>query len=129
MSVKQETTPEQILTWTADELNEFEQLPLLENADLVNNSMMTDTRLDESTDENAENTPYPTWEEADQNEEQLQSVQCVWENLESFLGGADNEPIPPEMYVMANCDHDMHTMTAWDKETLPNSQTTKSTSS
>ena len=72
MKPVEETTPEQTLTWKAEELDEFEQLPLKENADLVNISMMTDTGLNESTDENAENTPYPTWEESDQNEEQLQ---------------------------------------------------------
>ena len=106
------------MIWTGDELNEFEQLPLLENKDWVNNSMMTDTRLDESTDENTENTPYPTWEEADQNEEQLQCVSCVWERSESYLSDADNDPIPPEMYDMAECDHDIHDGTAWDKEDL-----------
>ena len=83
-----------MLTLTAEKLDECKQLPLLEDADLINISLMTDTGLDGSTDENAEDKPYLTWEEADQNEEQLQSVQCVWENLESFLGGADNEPIP-----------------------------------
>ena len=62
MKPVQETTPEQKLTWTAEELDEFEQLPLLENADLINISMMTDTRLDEPTNENTENTPYLTWE-------------------------------------------------------------------
>jgi hypothetical protein len=41
MKPVQETTPEQKLTWTAEELDEFEQLPLLENADLINISMMT----------------------------------------------------------------------------------------
>ena len=43
MKPVQETTPEQILTLTTEELNEFEELPMLENADLVNISMMTDT--------------------------------------------------------------------------------------
>ena len=46
MKPVQETTPEQLLTLTAEELNsEFEQLPVLENADLVNISMITDTEL------------------------------------------------------------------------------------
>ena len=77
MKAEQETTPEQMLTLTAEELNECEQLPLLEDADLINISLMTDTGLDGSTDENAEDKPYLTWEEADQNEEQLQFEQCV----------------------------------------------------
>ena len=107
-----------MFTLTAEELDEFEQLSLLENADLVNISMMTDTGLDESTDENAEDTLYPTWEEADQNEEQLQSEQCVWEMLESYLSDADNDPIHLEMHDMAEFGHDIHYGTAWDKEDL-----------
>ena len=49
MKPEQETTPEQMLTLTAEELDELEQLPLFEDADLVNISMMTDTGLDGST--------------------------------------------------------------------------------
>ena len=66
-----------MLTLTAEKLDECKQLPLLEDADLINISLMTDTGLDGSTDENAEDKPYLTWEEADQNEEQLQFEQCV----------------------------------------------------
>ena len=79
---------------------------------------MTDTGLDELTDENADDTPYPTWEEADQNEEQLQSAQCVWERSESYLSDANSDPIPSEMYDMAECDHDIHEGTAWDEDDL-----------
>ena len=43
MKSVQETTPEQILTWTTEELDQFDQPPLLENAGLINISMMTDT--------------------------------------------------------------------------------------
>ena len=57
----QETTPEQILTLTADEL--FGSPILGENEDLVNISMITDTGLDELTNENADNTTYLSWEE------------------------------------------------------------------
>jgi hypothetical protein len=62
---------------------------MLENEDLVNISMITDTGLDELTDENADNTTHLSWEEADQNDEQLQSAECVYERLESF-SDADN---------------------------------------
>ena len=79
---------------------------------------MTDTGLDGSTDENAEDKPYLTWEEADQNKEQLQPEKCVWKILESYRSDADNDPIPLEMHDMAEFDHDIHDGTAWDKEDL-----------
>jgi len=41
----------------------------------------------------------------------------VWERLES-LSDADNDSTHFEMHGMAECDHDMHNMTAWDKEDL-----------
>ncbi len=68
MKPVQETTPEQVLILTAEEL--FGR-PRPSDADLIDISMMTDAELDESANENADNAPYLTWEEADQNEEQL----------------------------------------------------------
>ena len=49
----------------------------------------------------------------------------MWEKSESYLSDADNDPIPPEMYGMADCDHDMHNMTTWDKEDLAQQPHTK----
>lgn len=90
---------------------------MLENDDLVNISMITDTRLDDLTDENADNTTYLSWEETGPNDEHLQSAECVYERLESF-SDADNDFTHFEMHGMAGCAHDMHNMTAWDKEDL-----------
>jgi len=73
--------------------------------------MITDTGLDELTDENVDNTTHLSWEEADQNDEQLQSAECVFERLESFCD-ADNDFTHFEMHEMAECDHDMPNMTA-----------------
>ncbi len=60
MKPTQVLTPEQILTWTAAELEVFKKLILTviltENADLANFSTMTDTKLDESANANAEST-------------------------------------------------------------------------
>jgi hypothetical protein len=113
MKPVQETTHEQVLILTAEEL--FGS-PRPSDADLIDISMITHAELDESTNENTDCIPYLTWKEADQNEEQLQSEQCMRERLESYLSDADNDPIPPVMYDMAECDHDIHDGTAWDKE-------------
>jgi hypothetical protein len=59
-----------------------------------------------------------TWEEADQNDEQLQSEQCMEENLDSFPSDADNAFIHPTMDDMAQCEHDVHNGTAWDEDCL-----------
>ena len=45
-------------------------------------------------------TSYLTWEEADQNDEQLQSEPGMEEKLESYLSGADNDLILPETVEM-----------------------------
>ena len=60
---------------------------------------------------------YLSWEEANQNDGQLQSAQCVWEKSESF-SDADNDSTHFDMHGMTECDHDIHNMTAWDKEDL-----------
>jgi len=87
---------------------------------------MTDTGLDELTDENADDTPYPTWEEADQNEEQLQSAQCVWERSESYLSDANNDPYLLKCMTWLNAImtymKELHGM----RTTLPNTQTIES---
>jgi len=41
----------------------------------------------------------------------------VWEKSESF-SDADNDSTHFDTHEMAECDHDMHNMTAWDKEDL-----------
>jgi hypothetical protein len=78
MKPVQEPTPEQTLTFTADEL--FRGL-MHENENLVNISMITDTGVDELPDENADNTNHSPWEEADQNDEQhMELVEHLYTN-------------------------------------------------
>ena len=84
---------------------------------LMHASALNASGLDELTNENADNNPYLTWEEADQNDGQLQFAHCVWERSESF-SDADNDCTHFEMYGMAECDHCMHNMTAWRKDDL-----------
>jgi len=95
-----------------------------ENEDLVNISMITDTGVDELPDENADNTNHSSWEESDQNDEQLQSAECVFERLDSS-SDADNDLTHLEMHEMAECDHDMHNLTAWDRKNLTRQPDTK----
>ena len=115
MKPVQETTPEQVLILTDEEL--FGS-PRLSDADLIDISKMNDAELDESGNENADCTPYLTWEEAEQNGEHLQSEQCTEERLESYLSDADNDHIPPAMYDMTACNHVICDGTVWDKDDL-----------
>jgi hypothetical protein len=69
---------------------------------------MTNARLDESAHENTDCTFYLTWEEADQNDEQLKSEQGMEEKLERCLNGADNDLILPAICDMAECEHVIH---------------------
>ncbi len=122
MKPVQEMTPGQELILTAEDI--FGS-PKPSETDLINTSMMTDDKLDESATENADCTPYLTWEEADQNDEQLQSEQCMEENLESCLNDAENDFIHPTLDDMAQCEHVIHNGTAWHEDCLTQLPETK----
>jgi len=98
MKPVQEITPGHELILKAEDI--FGS-PKPSDADLIDISVMTDAKLDGSATENADCTPYLTWEEADQNDEQLQSEQCMEGNLKSYLNDADNDFIHPTMDDMA----------------------------
>ena len=67
MRPTQELTPEEILAWTPEELEEFQQMILTENTELANIPAMT---VDVSTNENMENANNLSWEDADLDEAQ-----------------------------------------------------------
>jgi hypothetical protein len=71
--------------------------PKPSDTDLIDTSVMTDAKLDESATENTDCKSYLTWEEPDQNDEQLQSEKCMKENLKICLNDADNDFIHPTM--------------------------------
>jgi hypothetical protein len=105
MKPVQEMAPEHELILTAEEI--FGSLKP-SDTDLIDISVMTNARLDESAHENTDCTFYLTWEEADQNDEQLKSEQGMEEKLESCLNGADNDLILPAICDMAECEHVIH---------------------
>ena len=63
MKTTQELTPEEILAWTPEELEKFQQLILTGDTELANIPAMTDVKPDESTNEKAENTNSLSWED------------------------------------------------------------------
>jgi hypothetical protein len=115
MKPDQEITPEQELILPVEDIF---GIPKPSDTDLIDTSVMTDTQLDKSVTENADCTSYMKWEEADQNDEQLQSEQCMVENLDRFPSDSDNAFIHPTMDDMTQCEHDVHNGTAWDEDCL-----------
>ena len=118
MRPMQELTPEEILAWTPEELEEFQQMFLNENTELANIPAMT---ADVSTNENMENANNLSWEDADLDEAQQQPVTCIWENSESNVIWPDDSPTSYEvldekfMHEMEGHSDDMAT---WDQKTL-----------
>ena len=72
MKTTQELTPEEIFTWTPEDLEEFHQLILTGDTELSNIPDMTDAKPDESTNEKTENTNSLSWEDVYLDEVQQQ---------------------------------------------------------
>jgi hypothetical protein len=122
----QELTPEEVLAWTPEELEEFQQLILTEEKDMANIPAMTDTTMDGSANENADNTPSMKWEETDSEGVQLQSASSIWENLES-QNEDGNSPTFSEKGRYAEHMQDMQDVAEWDMENFARQEEEKQT--
>ena len=71
-------TPEEISAWTAEELEEFKQLILAENADVQEHD--SSNELEKYA--NAESTTIMTWEKVEPDVQQQESATYEWETAE-----------------------------------------------